>query len=202
MQFDREKLKAVILYACSKCEPAQLGAVKLHKLLFYADMVHYAETGTPITASTYRKRPYGPTNSELLGSLREMAASGDITISTVEYFGFNKKQYSANRLPNLERLSGAETALLDEVIDFVCRNNSAKTISEFSHSRPWELVEFDEVIPYHSALHLFPNQVSLEAFEWATDQVGEIEAEKSRGASLGYEDFASFRERVLQTGSR
>jgi hypothetical protein len=39
MQFDRAKLKTVILYACSKCDAEQMGAVKLHKVLYFADML-------------------------------------------------------------------------------------------------------------------------------------------------------------------
>jgi Protein of unknown function (DUF4065) len=72
MQFDREKYKAVILYTCVKCEAHQLGAVKLHKVLYYADMLHYAHMGAPMTGSTYRKRPHGPTSDELLQTLREL----------------------------------------------------------------------------------------------------------------------------------
>ncbi|MGH6874164.1 MAG: type II toxin-antitoxin system antitoxin SocA domain-containing protein, partial [Aestuariivirgaceae bacterium] len=66
MQFDREKYKAVILYTCVRCEAHQLGSVKLHKVLYYADMLHYAHVGAPMTGSTYRKRPHGPTSDELL----------------------------------------------------------------------------------------------------------------------------------------
>jgi hypothetical protein len=38
MQFDRAKLKAVILYTCAKCEASKLGAVKLNKVLYYGDI--------------------------------------------------------------------------------------------------------------------------------------------------------------------
>ena len=58
MQFDRAKLKTVILYVCSRCEPAQLGAVKLHKVLYFTDMLHYAHAGTAVTGATYRERPF------------------------------------------------------------------------------------------------------------------------------------------------
>ena len=98
------------------------------------------------------------------------------------------------------RFSETERAVLDEVIDFVCRSNTAKTISDFSHSTPWEIVEFGEELPYHNALHLIPNQVSKDAFDWALEQEPAIEAERSKANPLDYPAFADLRGRFLQTG--
>lgn len=76
MQFDREKLKAAILYACRRCGPNRLGAVKLHKVLYYSDMLRYVQSGRSITGSTYRKRPLGPTCDQLLGTLKDLQRTG------------------------------------------------------------------------------------------------------------------------------
>jgi len=202
MQFDRAKLKTVVLYVCSKCEPSELGAVKLHKVLYYADMISYIENGIPLTGATYRKRALGPTCDSLLPVLREMTSSGAIRVQDVEYFGYQKKEYLPLTQPDISRLNSNEVEILDEVIDFVCRSNTAKTISEFSHSTPWELVEFGDVLPYHNALHLIPKQVSQEAFDWALEEAVSVEAERSQKDSLDYPVFADFRNRVLQEGSR
>ena len=94
MQFDRAKLKTVILYICSKCEPSQLGVVKLHKALYLADMLVYAYVGAPITGATYRKRALGPTCDQLLAVLRELSKEGVLEIREVEYFGYRKKNTS------------------------------------------------------------------------------------------------------------
>ncbi len=185
MQFDRNKLRTVILYACSKCEPAKLGAVKLHKVLYYADMLQYAFANSPITGSTYRKRPLGPTCDQLLPMLRDLQRAGTIEVREVEYFGYRKKEFIAKEHPDLARLSNDEVALLDEVIEFVCNENTAKTISEYSHNAAWEIAAFGEELPYNSVYHIFPTQVSLEAFEWGAEQVADIEAYKrSRGGTL------------------
>ena len=200
MQFDRAKLKAVILYTCSRCAPEELGAVKLHKVLYYADMVHYLYAGVPLTGATYRKRPLGPTCDGLLSTIKELEAAGAIQVREVNYFGYRKKEYMALKEPETERLSESELAILDEVIDFVCRGHTAKTISDFSHSTPWEIVEFGEELPYHNALHLIPNQVSKEAFDWALEQASAIEAERSKTDALDYPVLASLRSRVLQAG--
>jgi hypothetical protein len=199
MQFDRAKLKTVILYACSKCDAAQMGAVKLHKVLYFADMLHYAHVGTPITGATYRKRALGPTCDQLLPTLRDLDKEGALATRNVDYFGFRKKEYIPLKKPETNRLNESELSLLNDVIEFVCRNNTAKTISDYSHNRAWDLAEFGEVLPYHSVFHLFPTQVSQEAMEWASGEVKQIEAERSHDKAVGGTAFRDFRNRVLET---
>ncbi len=196
-QFDREKFKSVVHYVCATCEPSQLGAVKLNKVLYFSDMVHFATRGVPITGAAYRKRQFGPATNQLLPVLRELYEFGAIDIEEVDYFGYLKKQYTSCRPPNTARLNADEKALLDDAIDFVCRNNTAKTISEFSHNRAWEIAEPGAELPYHSAFLMFPVQVSQEAFEWAANEAKEIETKTARGESLVRRDFQSFRSRVL-----
>jgi hypothetical protein len=198
MQFDRAKLKAVILYTCARSDQGQLGAVKLHKVLYYADMLRYAETGTPLTGATYRKLPFGPTCDQLLSSLAELAAEGAIETRETPYFGYIKKEYLVRRSAEINRMNEDELKLLDEVIDFVCINNSARTISEYSHNRAWELAEPGQIIPYSSVIHLFPTQASKEALEWGAAQAGKIEDQRSQKDPVDYVDFAAFRSQILQ----
>ena len=198
MQFDRGKLKAVILYTCAKCDSSLLGAVKLHKVLYFADMLHYADTGVPITGATYRKRALGPTCDQLLSTLRDLSKENRIEILEVDYFGFRKKEYVPLADPDIERFSKSELSLLDEVIDFVCRSNTAKTISDYSHNRAWDMAEFGDVLPYHSVFLLFPTQVSQEAMEWASGEVSKIEAQGPKQNAVGGELFRDLRNRVLE----
>jgi peptide deformylase len=162
MQFDKTKLRAVVLYTCAHCGPADLGAVKLHKVLYFTDMLHHVRVGTSVTGATYRKRPFGPTCDQLLPLLRALSAAGAIEIRESEQFGFRKKEYVAKEVPQIERLSGQELSLLDDMIEFVCYENTAKTISEFSHNRAWKEAELGDVLPYDSAFLWFPHEVPLE----------------------------------------
>jgi Antitoxin SocA-like, Panacea domain len=196
MQFDRSKLQALILRACTTCDPSRLGAVKLHKILYFSDMLQFAKSGSPITGSTYRKRPHGPTCDELLPILRELERSGKLAVHEVEYFGYLKKEYVAKVAPELERLSKDELALIDEMIDFVCNKNTAKTISEFSHTRAWEMAELGEILPYPSVFFIFPTQASVEALEWAEEEAKKIETPRSDQDAVGFIDFGAFRSRI------
>jgi hypothetical protein len=80
----------------------------------------------------------------------------------------------------------------------VCHNNTAKTISELSHNRAWELAEFGAEIPYHTAYSLFPSIVSDEAIEWAKNEVADIEAQRSRGREVVYKPIGQFREELAR----
>jgi hypothetical protein len=198
MQFNREKLKAVILETCLQCPPERLGAVKLHKVLYFLDMLQFALTGNAVTAATYRKRPYGPTCVQLLPTLRDMEMSGDIIIKDVDFFGMRKREYHANKASAKGLLNDGEQAVLSEVVNFVCHQHSAKDISEISHQRPWEMVEFGEDIPYSTALMLFPTDPSPEAFEVIQKGVSEIEAARSKSDTMGLSKLSDFRSRVLE----
>jgi hypothetical protein len=198
MQFDRAKFKDVVLYTCHKCDRSQLGAVKLNKVLYFLDMIRYAWTGAPVTGAVYKKRKHGPTTDYLLPALRELTAERKLQINDVNFFGFTKKDYVALVEPDIARLGKEEIVLLDQVIEFVCSGNTAKTISEYSHQTPWELVEFGQEIPYHSAFLLYPSEVSLEALEWAEAEANAIADQGARSEPLAYTDSSVFRRRLRE----
>jgi hypothetical protein len=160
-------------------------------------MLYYVMSGHPITGATYRKRPLGPTADQLLRYQRELVNEGALSVSNVSYFGFVKKQYEANRQPDLARFNGEEIKLVDDVIAFVC-NESAKSISELSHNLAWESTPSGSIIPYYSAFLMFPNQVPESAFEWAADEAQSVEAEKQRRSPMDYPVLGDFRDRLLR----
>jgi len=180
VQFDKAKLHAAILYVFAKCAPSDLGAVKLHKVLYYTDMFHYLSEGHPMTGSVYRKRSFGPTCDQLLPALRELSNQDKIEIHEVDFFSYKKKEYHVVGTPDVSRLSFQEQSFIDAVIKVVCEENSAKSISEISHTAVWQAAEMGEVLPYNSAYHIFPNQVSVETFELIAGEVETIASERAR----------------------
>jgi hypothetical protein len=198
IQFDAAKFKELVVYICSQAQPENLGAVKFHKVLYYADMIYYVMSGHPITGATYRRRPLGPTADQLLRYQRELVNEGALSVSNVNYFGFVKKQYEPKRVPDIARFNAEEIKLVDEVIHFVCNESTAKAISELSHNLAWESTPPGGTIPYYSAFLMFPNQVSESAFEWAEREGPAIEAEKQKRSPVDYPVLADFRSRLLQ----
>lgn len=198
------KLRAAISYIVVRSEHANLSTVKLHKVLYYTDMLHFIQTGQPVTGAQYRKRPFGPICDALLRVLEEMAQDGEIRIDTVDYFGYQKKQLTVLRESETNRLSPGELDLLDESIRFVCDNNTAQTISDFSHDMVWDMVEYGEIMPYYNAILLLPNQVSEDTFAWADAEISKIEAlqDKTTNGTVDHTKFRTLRQSLKELRKR
>ncbi|MEQ1647966.1 MAG: Panacea domain-containing protein [Hyphomicrobiaceae bacterium] len=156
---DRLKLLDAVHYICSRCDKSELGNVKLHKILYFADMLHFATSGKPLTGVQYLKQRFGPCARQLSSVVEELGRKGDLVIQRRDYFGFEKVDYEAVTKPKSERLGNLGLSILDDVIEFVCRR-SAREISELSHNAAWEAVNFGEVIHYDTAFWLQPVEVT------------------------------------------
>lgn len=157
--FDRAKFKAVVHFVCDRCDPSQLGNVKLHKILYFADMMKFAGSGEALTGVDYVKQQFGPVARHLTAALAELEIEKKISIKNVDYFGFTKKEYTS--LVSPLGLSNSDVDLLADVIGFVC-NRTARDISELSHDRAWHNAKMGERIPYAAALGLEPVEVTEE----------------------------------------
>ena len=102
-KLDRRKLRDAIRMIIDQCEPSALGQVKLHKALYYLDMLSFLHTGRSVTGSTYKKRPYGPTNEHLQHTLKSMSRDGELEIKTVDYFGYPKCEFLRKSRQNSQR---------------------------------------------------------------------------------------------------
>lgn len=184
-QLDRAKLKEVVCWVVNSVGPEALGQTKLHKVLYYAEMLTFLATGRPLTGAIFRKRPYGPTCDALLGIQDELSKEGCLEVTRQNYYGYKKTTFALLGRFSPTLISADEISLLRDVVEFVCLRNSAVTISEFSHDIVWQMVEFGEDIPYHSALNLVPNEETEDALSWGMSVAKEIEdARPIRAADL------------------
>ncbi|TAJ39006.1 MAG: DUF4065 domain-containing protein [Reyranella sp.] len=179
-QFDRQKFKALIHYVINRCPPEHVGKTKLNKAGFYADMICYLQLGRPMTGETYARQSHGPVAEHLQSCLRELIAEGDLDEKLVPYFGFSKYEYIARRPPNMSAFSDAEMKLVDEVADFVCLQNSARSISELSHTEAWECAAPGEELPYFAATQLLPADVEEDDRAWGAAEMATLAAQKPR----------------------
>lgn len=184
IEFDREKLKDVIHYVCGRCEPAELGNVKLHKILYFADMLHFNETMRPLTGVEYLKQPFGPTARHLSAAVAELEREDRIRVSERLFYGYRKKDYVSLQPPRLDRIGNA-IPLIEDVIAFVC-SRTAKEISELSHNAPWQAAEIGEVLPYFTALGMEPGEVSDDDLAWATAEAERLKPEIESGGDAGH----------------
>lgn len=172
-QFDRQKFLAVVHHICARQKPSDLGRVKLHKALYFADMLHFLEFGRPLTGVDYIKQQFGPAARHLTWAIRELRNKGRLQVTERQFFGLPKTDFVAIAGSDLHPLSEHERHLLDEVSDFVCAHK-AKEISEISHNAAWEAVDYGEIIPYYSAYALVPSEVTDEDVAWAKSEARQL----------------------------
>ena len=172
-KIDLSKLKDVVYYVCSQCAQDELGNVKLHKILYFADMLHYLSSRKPLTGVEYQKQSFGPVARHLSWAVNELCKEGVLQVSKRDYFGYKKTDYIVIQKPRTFRLSNFETQLLNDVIEFVCER-TAKEISEFSHMAPWDAAEIGETIPYYSAYGLLPSDLNDDELESAIAEARQL----------------------------
>jgi hypothetical protein len=175
MEINFEKFKSLVHYICWRCaDPTKLGAVKLNKVLWRADFKAYLELGEAVTGATYVKRQYGPVPSAILQAQRELQAEGRISIREVEYYEKGKREFFALTRPDLSLFNADEISLIDEAIEYVTEKHTARSISEESHDRIWELARIGEEIPYYTVFSK-PAEITEDDIEWAKTKLAELE---------------------------
>lgn len=172
--FDEKKFDDVVHWICANAD-YRFGKTKLHKVLYFSDMLFFMSEGRPLTGESYRKQQFGPTAHHLDGALRRLSREGKIDISTEDFFGFLKHRYIAKARPEPSALGNSEIAVLREVLDHVSRH-SASEISDLSHTLAWEIAENGAEIPYESVFLWEPVAIDEDDLEWAEREVKAAEA--------------------------
>lgn len=184
VELDREMLKDVVHYICDRCEMAELGNVKLHKILYFADMLHFRETGRPLTGVEYVKQPFGPTARHLTWAVGELEREGRLRVAHRSYYGFAKKDYASLKPPATTRIGNRQAVLLHDVIDFVCAR-STREISELSHNAAWEAARMGEVLPYYTVFGWEPGEVTDDDLAWAMTEGERLRSRIEEGEREG-----------------
>ena len=155
-QFSRSRFRELILYCALKSESHRFfGATKLNKCLFYADFLAYRALGTSITGAEYLALEHGPAPRQFVAEREAMVRDNDIAIQ----HRTRQQRVIALREPDLGDFSGAEIAIVDQVIDAL-RTLDAGDVSEISHAfLGWKAARAESeatgrqvAIPYSTAL--------------------------------------------------
>ncbi len=149
---NEEKFRELLLYVCAKCAThRKFGAIKLNKILFYADFLAYRRLGQPITGVEYQKLEKGPAPRRLIPIRKEMIAQGDLAIQPRETWGMIQERPINLRSPRLALFTAEQIALVDTVIEKL-RGLTADQTSELSHRYlGWRAMDIGETIPYETA---------------------------------------------------
>jgi hypothetical protein len=175
--FDQEKFDTLILYVASQCpDPTRLGAVRLRKILYFADVLHYAKTGHPLTGATYIKWEYGPVPRELVDAERRLETRRALVIRRSAHpLGHPMTHYYVLSDPDLSRFAPEEISLVDELIRAICDDHTAASISAASHHHAWQVAEIGEELPYETIFVSRFAEITPEAVEWAKSEIERYE---------------------------
>ena len=155
-QFSRSRFRELILHCALKSETHRFfGATKLNKCLFYADFLAYRALGSSITGAEYLALEHGPAPRQLVTEREDMLKDQDIAIQ----HRARQQRVVALREPDLGDFSGAEIAIVDQVIDAL-RPLDAGDVSDWSHAfLGWKAARAESeatgrqvAIPYSTAL--------------------------------------------------
>jgi hypothetical protein len=151
-EFQREKFIELLLYIAERSETdPKFGETKLNKLLFYADFIGYRDLGAPITGARYQALQFGPAPVAMVPVLRELQETDQLHIRSGVRGAYEQKKPIALRAPELTAFTGAEIALVDELISAFW-DLDASQISDRSHEEiGWRLATLQEDIPYETA---------------------------------------------------
>ncbi len=171
------RLDALVHYICARCEtPSQLGATKLNKVLWYSDVFTFAQEGESITGATYVKRQFGPVPKDILASRTRLESQGLVIERKVINHSYPQSQFIALQTPNISMFSAMQISIVDSVLEAVCLNHTAASISQRSHDFIWESAEIGEEIPLAAAA-FGANfaEIDEDDVAWAKEQVAILE---------------------------
>lgn len=165
--FDPGKFDELVHYICNKCDTDKLGKIKLNKILWFSDIIHFMVKGESITGAAYIKREFGPVPRPMSGSLKRLEEEGKLSVTDTVCFGLPKKEFKSLSAPPLDTLAAEEVSLVDEVMDIIIGNHTAHSISELTHDEIWEMAEIGEEIPYEAVLVSNLGEIDELDMEWA-----------------------------------
>lgn len=165
---DLRKLAKLTHYICYQChDPSVLGATKLNKILWYADLIAYLKTGKQITGERYVKQQFGPVPKHILVVIEDLEEKKDLVIREVPFYGKQKREYIALTEPDISMFSPEEISIVDSVMDVVCHKHTASSISLASHDVIWKLAEIGEEVPMYAVLASELGEVTDKDIRWA-----------------------------------
>lgn len=138
----REKLLNAILFFAKEVKyPSR---VKMFKLLYFLDFLHFKQTGRPVTNLQYYAWDFGPVPKVLFEELNEKSIPEDLRFCiSIEPYKTNEDRQGYNFKPkknaDLTVFSPREKKLLEELA-FIFKEAKPNEMSELSHlqNEPWD----------------------------------------------------------------
>lgn len=164
--FNQAALKAMVHYVTRHyaMSPEKLGAVKLHKVLWYTEVAAVRKTGEPIAGETFIKHKFGPFSKHLEDIVDELRRGGELHVRKGQD-EFEPTEYVGKGTPDKLALSDEQWRILERTMEAIVEGHSASSISDRSHDEVWEATELYEPMSLDAAaLHFVkpPKHIAAE----------------------------------------
>ena len=171
----RVRTKEVAHYVIARARPDRLGATKLNKIMWIADLAAYRQLGKTITGQkSYRKMQYGPVPNDIVAALAALKAEGKVHERSADTPSGPRREFVWLERPDASVFDAVEVDILNEVIEWLCANFSAAQISEATHDALWDEIELGEQIPIGAA-SIVAGEVTAEDFDWALQELAAVD---------------------------
>ncbi len=172
----QDRTEVVAHYVISRAGSNKLGAVKLNKVMWFADLEAYRRSGKTVTGQmSYEKRQHGPVPNNIVRSIRRLEQNEMIATREVPTFGGTRREHVWLKKPDVTVFTPEEVDILNTAIDWVCDQHTARSISELSHDALWAQAELGEQIPIGAAT-VTPDELDGDDISWALKELATLSA--------------------------
>lgn len=166
-----DRLVHMIHYIVSNTEPSQLGATKLNKVMWKADVEFYRRYGKTISGQmSYIRMPQGPVPNDVNYAIENLKKDEKIAERRVATQVGVRREFVWIERASIGSLAAEEVEELHNAIKLVCPL-SARQASDATHGPLWEEIEDGEQMPIRAA-SMVPDELTLEDIEWARAESG------------------------------
>ena len=179
-QFNENKFINAVLFFARNTNADSLGAIKLNKLLYFSDFLHFKAYGRSILGDRYIKWPFGPVPStanniiySLLSGNAKSALGVNLASRLESKIKVQKDRLNGKKLhkiialedPNLSFFSESELEIMEGVAT-QCRRLklSGTELSRLTHlpGTPWSKTKANQEIDYRLILDDSDDSVSVD----------------------------------------
>jgi uncharacterized phage-associated protein/DNA-binding transcriptional regulator YiaG len=152
--FNKQKVEQMVSFFSEKMSPYKTA---LNKLLFYADFLHFKQTGRSITGLRYAAIDFGPVPDHYSSLYEMMTDEGIVAISGImTEFGYTERfMLGDDRNTDLSVFSEKEISTLEKVYEQLKGKTTAEIVELSHQEEAWLQYNLTQsLIPYQSAYYI------------------------------------------------
>lgn len=150
---DLEKLKDAMHYVIAHVQTRPgFGAVKLYKVLWFAEARSFLFLDKPIFNTPFIREKNGPVPKYGIKLRDELVTEGRIKSWKDRWHNREIWRFQSLRPPSTSRFTAEELKALGFWIKHIDEDHTADSISEQSHDYGWEIAKMGEVLPLHACI--------------------------------------------------